>query len=197
MGLENTKVEQDERKFIKVDAQMRTSDPSIFAIGDISGGILLAHKAAREARVAVETLVGEEATSKNVIIPAVVFTHPEIAWCGLTEAEAKAQGREVLVSKFPWAASGRAMTCDATEGLTKLIVDPETERLLGMGITGLHAGDMIAEGVALIEMGATVKDLTMMVHPHPTLSESIMEAAEAFFGHCTHVHTRKRTAENA
>lgn len=193
MGLENTKVEQDERKFIKVDAQMRTADPSIFAIGDIAGGVLLAHKAAREARVAVETLVGEKANAKNVIIPAVVFTHPEIAWCGLTEAEAKAQGREILVAKFPWAASGRAMTCDATEGLTKLIVDPETERVLGMGITGQNAGEMIAEGVALIEMGATVKDLAMMVHPHPTLSESMMEAAEAFFGHCTHVYTRKRS----
>lgn len=193
MGLENTKVEQDERKFIKVDDQMRTADPSIFAIGDIAGGVLLAHKASREARVAVEALVGEKGHAKSVIIPAVVFTHPEIAWCGLTEAEAKAQGREILVAKFPWAASGRAMTCDATEGLTKLIVDPETERVLGMGVTGQNAGEMIAEGVALIEMGATVKDLAMMVHPHPTLSESMMEAAEAFFGHCTHIYTRKRT----
>lgn len=192
LGLENTKAEQDERRFIKVDAQMRTADPNVYAIGDVAGGVLLAHKAAREARIAVEAITGEPAPVRPLTIPAVVFTHPEIAWCGITEAEAKAQARAVQVVKFPWAASGRAMTCDATEGLTKLIVDPSTERVIGMGITGVHAGDMISEGVALIEMGATVKDLAMMVHPHPTLSESMMEAAEAFFGHCTHIHTRKR-----
>lgn len=192
LGLENTKVERDDRRFVKVSEQMLTTDPSIYAIGDIAGGVLLAHKAAKEARIAVEALCGEPATSKQITIPAVVFTHPEIAWCGLTEAEAKAQGRAVEVVKFPWAASGRAMTCDATEGLTKVIVDPETERILGVGITGEHAGDMIAEGVALIELGATVKDLALMVHPHPTLSETYMEAAELFFGHCTHLHARKR-----
>lgn len=192
VGLENTKVQRDERGFIKVDANMQTSDPNLYAIGDISGGVLLAHKASKEARIAVEALAGEPSRAAKITIPAVVFTHPEIAWCGLTEAEAKAQGRAIEVAKFPWAASGRALTCDATEGLTKIIIDPETERILGIGITGLHAGDMIAEGVALVEMGATVKDLAEMVHPHPTLSESLMEAAEAFFGHCTHIHTRKK-----
>lgn len=192
-GLENTKVERDERGFIKVNNQMQTADPHLSAIGDIAGGVLLAHKASKEARIAVESMVGESSRFEQITIPAVVFTHPEIAWCGLTEAEAKAQGRAVEVAKFPWAASGRAMTCDATEGLTKLIIDRDTERVLGVGITGQNAGDMIAEGVALVELGATVRDLAEMVHPHPTLSESIMEAAEAFFGHCTHVHTRKRT----
>ncbi|MBL9166762.1 MAG: dihydrolipoyl dehydrogenase [Verrucomicrobiales bacterium] len=193
LGLENTKVERDERGFIKVDGNMQTADPHLYAIGDIAGGVLLAHKASKEARIAVESLAGEPSRAAKITIPAVVFTHPEIAWCGLTEAEAKAQGRAIEVAKFPWAASGRALTCDATEGLTKIIIDPLTERILGVGITGQHAGDMIAEGVALVEMGATVKDLAEMVHPHPTLSESLMEAAEAFFGHCTHVHTRKRT----
>ncbi len=193
LGLENIKGGRDDRGFIKVNAQMQTSDPSLFAIGDIAGGVLLAHKASKEARIAVETIVGEEAEFEQITIPAVVFTHPEIAWCGLTEAEAKAKGRAVEVAKFPWVASGRALTCDATEGVTKIIIDPETERILGVGITGQNAGDMIAEGVTLIEMGATVKDLAMIVHPHPTLSETMMEAAEAFFGHCTHIHTRKRT----
>lgn len=192
-GLENTKVECDERGFIKVNNQMQTADPHLYAIGDIAGGVLLAHKASKEARIAVESMVGESSRFEQITIPAVVFTHPEIAWCGLTEAEAKAQGRAVEIAKFPWAASGRALTCDATEGLTKLIIDRDTERVLGVGITGQNAGDMIAEGVALVELGATVRDLAEMVHPHPTLSESIMEAAEAFFGHCTHVHTRKRT----
>ena len=192
LGLENTKVERDDRGFVKVNPQMQTADPHLYAIGDIAGGVLLAHKASKEARIAVESILGESSGSEQITIPAVVFTHPEIAWCGLTEAEAKAKGRTVEIAKFPWAASGRALTCDATEGLTKIIIDPETERILGVGITGLHAGEMIAEGVALIEMGATVKDLAQMVHPHPTLSESLMEAAEAFFGHSTHIHTRKR-----
>ncbi|HAM70858.1 MAG TPA: dihydrolipoyl dehydrogenase [Verrucomicrobiales bacterium] len=192
LGLENTLVQRDERGFITVDSRMQTTDPSLYAIGDIAGGVLLAHKASKEARIAVENLAGESSLFSQVTIPAVVFTHPEIAWCGLTEAEAKAKGRAVEIAKFPWAASGRALTCDATEGVTKLIIDPETERILGVGITGEHAGDMISEGVALIEMGATVKDLAEMVHPHPTLSESLMEAAEAFYGHCTHIHTRRK-----
>lgn len=193
LGLENTKVERDEKGFIKVDAQMKTQDPHLSAIGDIAGGLLLAHKAAKEARIAVEALVGEPSRFEQISIPAVVFTHPEIAWCGLTEAEAKASGRAIEIAKFPWAALGRALACEATEGVTKIIVDPETERILGVGITGQNAGEMISEAVALIEMGATMKDLAEMVHPHPTLSESMMEAAEAFFGHSSHVYTRKRT----
>jgi dihydrolipoamide dehydrogenase len=192
LGLENTKVERDEKGFIKVNERQETTDPGILAIGDIAGGVLLAHKASREARVAVEAMIGEASTSKDIIIPAVVFTDPEVAWCGLTEAEARAKGINVEVAKFPWGASGRALTFDRTDGLTKLVVDPETERVLGVGIVGHGAGELIAEGVVAIEMGATVRDLAECVHPHPTLSETIMEAAEVFFGHSTHTYTRKR-----
>src|SRR6266850_1994779 len=147
LGLENTKVEQDEKGFIKVNSRMQTADPSIYAIGDIVGGVLLAHKASKEARIAVEVLTGEESAFEEIIIPAVVFTDPEVAWCGLTEAEAKEKGREVQVAKFPWAASGRALTFDRTDGLTKLIVDPGSERILGVGIVGYGAGELISEGV--------------------------------------------------
>ena len=195
LGLENTQVTRDEKGFVTVNAQQQTSDPNIYAIGDIVGGIMLAHKASKEARVAVENICGEEAAFENIIIPAVVFTDPEIAWAGLTEAEAKAKGIEVAVSKFPWAASGRALSFDRTDGMTKLIVDPETERILGVGLVGSGAGELIAEGVLAIEMAATVRDLAESVHPHPTLSETLMESAEAYFGYATHTFTRKR--ENA
>jgi dihydrolipoamide dehydrogenase len=147
LGLENTKVEQDDRGFIKVNDKQETADPAILAIGDIAGGVLLAHKATKEGRIAVETIMGEASTSAGVIIPAVVFTDPELAWCGLTEAEARAKGLTVEIAKFPWAASGRAQTFDHTDGLTKLIIDPETERMLGVGIVGHGAGELIAEGV--------------------------------------------------
>ena len=173
----------------------QTSDPNIFAIGDIAGGVMLAHKAAREGRIAVENIAGEGAVNKDIIIPAVVFTNPEVAWCGLTETEAKAKGIEVKIAKFPWGASGRAMTFDHTDGLTKLILEPDTDRVLGVGIVGHGAGEMIAEGVVAIEMGANAKDLAACVHPHPTLSETVMEAAEAFYGHATHVVTRKTVAK--
>jgi dihydrolipoamide dehydrogenase len=186
IGLENTKAQQDEKGFIKVDANMRTADPAIYAVGDIAGGILLAHKAFREARIAVDTITGESETPVPYVVPAVVFTDPEVAWCGMTEAEAKAKGIEVSVAKFPWGASGRALTLDRTDGLTKLIVDPKGERILGVGMVGHGAGELIAEGVLAVEMGATVRDLAMCVHPHPTLSETIMEAAEVFYGHATH-----------
>jgi dihydrolipoamide dehydrogenase len=181
LGLENTKVEQDDRGFIKVNDKQETSDPKIMAIGDIAGGVMLAHKASKEARIAVETIVGEESTSQGVVIPAVVFTDPEVAWCGITEAEAKAKGIEVEVAKFPWGASGRALTYDRPDGLTKLIIHPETERVLGVGIVGHGAGELIAEGVLAVEMGATAQDLAESVHPHPTLSESMMEADEVFY----------------
>jgi dihydrolipoamide dehydrogenase len=154
---------------------------------------MLAHKASREARVAVEVICGEDSAFADVTIPAVVFTHPEVAWCGLTEAEAKAKGRAVEVAKFPWAASGRALSFDHPEGLTKLIIDPRTERILGVGLVGHGAGELISEGVLAIEMGATAKDLALSVHPHPTLSETIMEAAEAFYGHATHTMVRKKS----
>jgi dihydrolipoamide dehydrogenase len=195
LGLENTKVERDEKGFIKVNARMETSDPAICAIGDIAGGVMLAHKASKEARIAVGAICGEAVEWDNVIIPAVVFTDPEVAWCGLTEAEAAAKDRKVEVVKFPWGASGRALTFDRTDGLTKLIIDPETERVLGVGIVGHNAGEMIAEGVLAVEMGATVRDLAETVHAHPTLSETLMESAELFFGHSTHAYIRKRAAE--
>ena len=196
LGLENTKVEQDERGFIKVNDKQETADPSILAIGDIAGGVLLAHKASKEGRVAVEHIVGEASTADGVVIPAVVFTDPELAWCGLTETEAKAKGVEVVVSKFPWGASGRALTFDRPDGMTKLIVEPETERLLGVGMVGHGAGELIAEGVLAIEMGATVRDLAESVHPHPTLSETLMEAAEVFYGYSTHTYAPRKHEED-
>jgi dihydrolipoamide dehydrogenase len=192
LGLENTKVTRDEKGFILVNAKQQTEDPAIYAIGDAAGGVLLAHKASREARVAVEVITGQDSSFSNVIIPAVVFTDPELAWCGLTEAEAQQQGRKIEVAKFPWVASGRALSFDRTDGLTKLIIDPETERIRGVGIVGAGAGELIAEGVLAVEMGATAKDLALSVHPHPTLSETLMEAAEVFYGHATHTLVRKR-----
>lgn len=193
LGLENTKVALDERGFVKVNAQQQTSDPHIYAIGDIAGGILLAHKAHKEARIAVETINGESSTFENVVIPAVVFTDPELAWCGLTEADAKARGIPHEVVKFPWAASGRALSFDRTDGVTKMIIDPESERVLGVGICGAGAGELIAEATLALEMGATAEDIALTVHPHPTLSETLMECAEAFYGHATHTIAKKRS----
>lgn len=193
LGLENTKVELDDKKFVKVDERMATTDPNIYAIGDIAGGIMLAHKASKEARIAVDNIAGEgTAVNRDYLIPAVVFTDPEVAWVGLTETEAKAKGIEVQVVKFPWGASGRALTYDRTDGTTKLIIDPTTERILGVGIVGHGAGELIGEGTVAIEMGATVHDLGAIVHPHPTLSETLMEGAEVFFGHSTHVFSKKK-----
>ena len=191
LGLENTKVVLDQKGFIKVNDKQQTDDPSIYAIGDIAGGVLLAHKATREGRVAVEVITGEESSMSGVIIPAVVFTDPEVAWCGLTETEAKEKGIEIKISKFPWGASGRALSFDRPDGLTKLVIDPETERILGVGIVGHGAAELISEGVLAVEMGATAQDVALSVHPHPTLSETLMEAAEAFYGHATHIMARK------
>jgi dihydrolipoamide dehydrogenase len=192
LGLENTKVSFDDKGFIHVNDRQQTTDPAIYAVGDIAGGVLLAHKASKEARIAVEVIVGEESAFADVTIPAVVFTDPELAWCGLTESEARAKGLEVQVAKFPWAASGRALSFDRPDGLTKLIIEPDTERILGVGIVGVGAGELIAEGVLAVEMGATAKDLALVVHPHPTLSETLMEAAEVFYGHSTHTLVRKK-----
>ncbi|MBC8097654.1 MAG: dihydrolipoyl dehydrogenase [Akkermansiaceae bacterium] len=194
LGLENTKVQRDEKGFIKINSKQQTDDPAIYAIGDVAGGVMLAHKASREARVAIEVIMGEDTEFGDVIIPAVIFTDPEIAWCGLTEADAKQKGVNIAVAKFPWSASGRALSFDRPDGLTKLIIDPETERILGVGIVGAGAGELIAEGVLAVEMGATAKDLALSVHPHPTLSETLMEAAEVFYGHATHTFARKKTA---
>jgi len=193
LGLENTKVALDERGFVKVNEKQQTDDPHIYAIGDIVGGVLLAHKAHKEARIAVEVINGESSVFENIVIPAVVFTDPELAWCGLTEAEAKERGIKYEVSKFPWAASGRALSFDRTDGVTKMLIDPESERVLGVGIVGASAGELIAEAVLALEMGATAEDLALTVHPHPTLSETVMECAEAFYGHATHTLARKRT----
>ena len=191
-GLEKTHVQVDQRGFIMIDEQRRTHEPSIFAIGDVVGEPMLAHKASHEGRVAVEVMAGENVAFAPRAIPAVVFTDPELAWAGLTEAQAKNDNREVKVAKFPWGASGRAATLDRTDGLTKLILDPATERLLGVGLVGPGAGELIAEGVLAIEMGATATDLKLTIHPHPTLSETLMESAEVFFGQATHVYRPKR-----
>jgi dihydrolipoamide dehydrogenase len=191
LGLENTKVELDAKGFIKVNHKQQTDDPNIYAIGDIAGGIMLAHKASKEARVAIEVITGEDSVFEDIVIPAVVFTNPEIAWCGITEAEAKAKNLDVKVVKFPWSASGRALTFHRPDGITKLIIDPETERVLGVGIAGRGAGELIGEGVLAIEMGATAKDIAESVHPHPTLSETIMECAESFYGYSTHAYSKK------
>ncbi len=192
LGLKNTKVVQDEKGFIKVNSRFETDDAKICAIGDVVGGLMLAHKAAKEARIAVEAICGQKSVLENVVIPAVVFTEPEVAWCGLTEAEAKQKDMPVKVARFSWGASGRALSTDKTDGMTKLIIDPETERILGVGIVGVGAGDLISEGALAIEMGATVFDIAQTVHPHPTLSETLMEAAEVFYGHSTHTYSPKK-----
>ena len=191
-GLEKTQVKVGQRGFIQVNHQLQTDDSAIYAIGDVVGEPMLAHKASHEGRTAVEAIAGHKVAFEPNAIPAVVFTDPEIAWCGLTETQAQKEGREIKVARFPWAASGRAMTLDRTEGVTKLIFDPESERVLGVGITGVGAGEMISEGVLAIEMAATATDVALSIHPHPTLSETIMESAEVFFGTSTHVYRPKR-----
>jgi dihydrolipoamide dehydrogenase len=191
-GLDKTGVKVGPRGFIEVDEARRTAEPSIYAIGDVVGEPMLAHKASHEARVAIDSIHGEKVAFEPLAIPAVVFTDPELAWCGLTEAEAAKQNREVTVTRFPWAASGRAITLDRTDGMTKLVIEPKTERILGVGIVGPGAGELISEGVLAIEMGASAADLKMTIHPHPTLSETLMESAEVFFGQSTHVYKPKR-----
>ncbi len=177
IGLENTSVEIDKHGFVQIDATCRTADKRILAIGDISGQPMLAHRAMRQGQVVAEVLAGRKSSFDNRAIPAVVFTEPEIAWCGITETEAKAAGREVGAAKFPWSASGRAMTLAETVGSTKVIYDPETTQVLGVGMVGPRAGELIAEAVVAIEMGAVLEDLIVAIHPHPTLSETVMEAS--------------------
>ncbi|MHB8216070.1 MAG: dihydrolipoyl dehydrogenase [Candidatus Sulfotelmatobacter sp.] len=191
-GLQNTQVQVNPRGFIDVNHQLQTADASIYAIGDVVGEPMLAHKASHEGRVAVEAIAGHKVAFEPNAIPAVVFTDPEVAWCGLTETQAEKESREIKVAKFPWGASGRAVTLDRPDGMTKLIVDPQTERVLGVGIVGVGAGELIAEGVLAIEMAALVRDVAMTIHPHPTLSETVMESAEVFFGTSTHVFRPRR-----
>ncbi|MBV8890832.1 MAG: dihydrolipoyl dehydrogenase [Acidobacteria bacterium] len=191
-GLEKTRVKIGPKRFIAVNQQLATDDPAIFAIGDVVGEPMLAHKATHEGRTAVEVIAGHKYTFEPNAIPAVVFTDPEVAWTGLTETEARARGKQVKVAKFPWAASGRSLTLDRTDGLTKLLIDPENERVLGVGIVGPGAGELIAEGTLAIEMGALAGDLELTIHPHPTLSETIMNAAEVFYGTSTDVYRPKR-----
>jgi dihydrolipoamide dehydrogenase len=188
LGLENTKVEIDRKGFVVVDAQRRTKEPTIYAIGDVAGEPMLAHKASHEGFIAAEAIAGHKVAFEPRAIPAVVFTDPEIAWCGLTETQAKSENRSVEVVRFPWRASGRATTLGCNDGVTKLLIDPETERVLGIGIAGAGAGELIAEGVLAIEMAAVASDVQCTIHPHPTLSETVMEAAEVFFGHSTHMY---------
>lgn len=191
-GLDKTQVKVGPKGFIEVNKQLQTGDPSIYAIGDVVGEPMLAHKASHEGRTAVEAIAGHKVAFEPNAIPAVVFTDPEVAWAGLTETQAQKENREIKVAKFPWAASGRAATIDRPEGMTKLILDPATERVLGVGIVGAGAGEMIAEGVLAIEMAALAKDIALTIHPHPTLSETVMEAAEVFFGTSTHIYRPKR-----
>src|SRR5580692_1075904 len=191
-GLEKTQVKLGARGFVQVNKQLQTDDPSIYAIGDLVGEPMLAHKAMHEGRTAVEAIAGHKVAFEPNAIPAVVFTDPEVAWCGLTETQAQQENREVKVAKFPWAASGRAITLDRPDGLTKLLIDPKTERVLGVGIVGAGAGELIAEGVLAMEMGALAKDIALTIHPHPTLSETVMNSAEVFFGTATDVYRPKR-----
>ncbi|TVR73847.1 MAG: dihydrolipoyl dehydrogenase [Marinilabiliales bacterium] len=192
IGLEEAGVEADDRGFVKVDLVRRTNVNGIYAIGDVTGQPMLAHKASHEGRVAAEHIAGHKTAYEPKAIPAVVFTDPEIAWTGLTETEAKEQGIEYEVAKFPWAASGRAVTLGVKNGLTKLLIDPKTDRLLGAAMVGKDAGSLVSEATLAIEMGAVARDLELTVHPHPTLSETIMEAAEVYYGHATHIHKRKK-----
>ena len=191
-GLDKTRVKVNQRGFIEINEARGTAEPSIYAIGDVVGDPMLAHKASHEARVAIDSILGERVAFEPEAIPAVVFTDPEVAWCGLTENDAAKQKREVTVVRFPWAASGRAITLDRTDGMTKLVIDPKSERVLGVGIVGPGAGELIAEAVLAVEMGATASDLKLTIHAHPTLSETMMEAAEVFFGEATHVYRPKK-----
>ena len=187
LGIDNAGVRLDERGFIEVDAQRRTTVAHIYAVGDVVGGMMLAHKATREGKVAAESIAGQAAAFDVRAIPAVVYTDPQIAWCGLSETDARRENRPVALRRFPWKASGRATTMGLSDGLTKLVVDPQNGRILGAGIAGRHAEGLIAEAVLAIEMGALAEDMALSIHPHPTLSETEAEAAELYLGSATHL----------
>ncbi|MEJ2078961.1 MAG: dihydrolipoyl dehydrogenase [Acidobacteriota bacterium] len=190
LGLENTSIEVGKGGFIDIDEQRRMTEPHIFAIGDVAGQPMLAHKAMREGKVAAEVMAGQKSAFDNRAIPAVVFTNPEVAWSGLMEAEAKERGIDVKVTRFPWAASGRSLTLGRKDGLTKMVFEPESGRVLGVGIVGPNAGELIAEGTLAIEMAAVAEDLALTIHTHPTLSETVGEVAEMFLGHATHIYRK-------
>jgi dihydrolipoamide dehydrogenase len=192
VNAETAGVEVTERGFIPVDRQMRTNVPHIFAIGDVVGQPMLAHKATHEAKVAAEVCAGMKSAFEARVIPSVAYTDPEVAWAGLTETEARQQGVDYKVGKFPWAASGRALGIGRTEGFTKLLFDPDTHRVIGAGIVGPHAGDLIAECVLAIEMGCEAGDIGLSIHPHPTLSETVAMSAEVFEGTVTDLYMPKR-----
>lgn len=193
IGLETTAITVDERNYVQVDGQMRTAEPSVFAIGDLVGSGL-AHTASHQGAMVSQVIAGhDKLVFEPNAIPSVVYTDPEIAWCGLTEEEAKKIGRRIKVARFPWAASGRATTQDTNDGVTKLVIDPVTDRVLGVGIAGSGAGELIAEGVLAIEMAALASDIQLSIHPHPTLSETVMEAAEVHYGHSPHLYAPKRS----
>ncbi len=192
LGLETAGVALDEHGFVQTDQHCRTTAATVFAIGDVAGQPMLAHKATYEARIAVENIAGKNVIADSAAIPAVVFTDPEVAWTGLTESAAREKGMAVEVTRFPWAASGRAVTLGRSDGLTKLVIDPASERLLGVGIVGPGAGELIAEATLALEMGANATDVGLTIHPHPTLSETIKEAADIFHGTATHYYRPKR-----
>jgi len=194
LGLENTDAKIDQRGFVVTDDRQQTADPHLLAIGDVAGEPMLAHKASHQGKVAVEALLGEPAVFHPQAIPAVVFTDPEIAWAGLTEEQARREQRTIEVARYPWAASGRAQSLGRTEGLTKVLIDPETDRVLGVGIVGVGAGELIAEGVVAIEMGCTARDVAESIHPHPTLSETLAFANEAYLGTATEIYRPRQTA---
>jgi len=189
MGFEKAGIEIDAKGFIKTDEQRRTNVPHIFAIGDVAGEPMLAHKASHEAKLAVQVMSGEDIYWDPRCIPAVVFTDPEIAWAGLMENDAKKAGREVKVGTFRWGQSGRATTIGRSDGLTKIVTDPATDLVLGIGFVGPGAGELVGEAVLAIEMGATAKDIALSIHPHPTLTETLSEAAEGLHGLATHLYT--------
>lgn len=192
LGIENTKITVTEKGFVEVNNKLKTKDANIYAIGDIIGNPMLAHKASAEAKVVIANIMGKNKIFNPKAIPAVVFTDPELAWCGLTEIEAKEKNIDVEIARFPWSASGRATTLDRNEGVTKLIIDKKSEKILGVGIVGVNAGDLIAEGAMAVEMGLKVEQAAEIIHAHPTLSETFMEASELFLGHCTHLYRPKR-----
>jgi len=190
--LKNTKVEIDERGFIKINQERQTAEPHIYAIGDVVGGALLAHKATYEGKMAVQAIVRKDKLSEPKSIPAVLYTDPEVSWTGLTEKEAKEKGIDISIAKFPWAANGRCLSLGRNDGVTKIISDPTTDQILGVGIVGPGAGDLISEAALAISLDAKVSDLAHTIHPHPTTSETVMEAAEVHLGLCTHIYRPKR-----